>query len=239
MALDVLPPPGLMTRILIVDEDAGVSTGLRDHLQDHGFWVEVDLKPQVADRWRAGFLSGYAIIILDVMRSSMDGFELLRQIRDHSAVPVFVLTTRGEEFDCIRGLELGADEYVVKPCSPPEVLARVRALLRRLQPTAPQADVLTAGELTTWSAQRYVEWLGEVLSLTNTEYRLLEVLWRNAGRPVSKSDLSLQVLARPSAGVDRSINVHVSTIRRKLGRLTSGRPLIQVVNFNGYVLIKK
>lgn len=230
-------PARLMPRVLIVDEDVDTTSRLQYHLQEQGYWV--DIEPAGARRMRAELFGGYAILIMEVMLSYMDGFELLRQVRDHSAVPVLVLTARGEEGDRIAGLELGADDYVLKPCSPREVAARVRALMRRSYPSSAQGgpEVLKFGRLTMWPAQRRVEWLGVALKLTRAEYCLLEVLLRNTGRPVSKADLSLTALGRSLGRTSRSIDVHVSRIRRKLGDVSDERPLIQAVHLNGYQLL--
>lgn len=231
-------PKRSMPRILIVDEDAEATARLQYHLQEQGFWV--DIEPAGARRMRAELFGGYAMLIMEVRLSYLDGFDLLRQVRDHSAVPVLVLTTREEEGDRIAGLELGADDYVVKPCSPREVAARVRALLRRSYPSSAQGgpDVLKSGRLTMSPAQRRVEWLGVALKLTRAQYSLLEMLLRNAGRPVSKADLALHALGQPPGRSSRSIDVHMSSIRHKLGDLSDG-PLIQAVHFNGYQLLQE
>lgn len=232
-------PARLMPRVLIVDEDVDNTARLQYHLQEQGYWV--DIEPVGAGRMRAELFGGYAILIMDVMLSYMDGFELLRQVRDHSAVPVLVLTARGEEGDRIAGLELGADDYVLKPCSPREIAARVRALLRRSHPSSVHGgpEMLKSGRLTMWPAQRRVEWLGVALKLTPAEYCLLEMLLRNTGRPVSKVDLALRTLGRSPGRTSRSVDMHVSRIRRKLGDVSDERPLIQAVHFNGYQLLEE
>jgi two-component system, OmpR family, response regulator len=232
-------PTRLMPRVLIVDEDVDTAARLQYHLQEQGYWV--DIEPAGGHRMRAELFGGYAILIMEVMLSYMDGFDLLRQVRDHSAVPVLVLTAQEEESDRIAGLELGADDYVVKPCSPREVAARVRALLRRSNPSSAQGgpEVLRSGRLTMWPAQRRVEWLGVALRLTRAEYSLLEMLLRNAGRPVSKTDLALRALGQSPGRTSRRIDVHVSRIRRKLGDLSDERPLIQAVHLNGYQLLEE
>jgi two-component system OmpR family response regulator len=237
MTIAECQPKRSMPRVLIVDEDADATAGLQYYLQEQGFWV--DIEPAGARRMRAELFGGYAILVMEVGLSYMDGFELLRQVRDHSAVPVLVLTARGEESDRIAGLELGADDYVVKPCSRREVAARVRALLRRSYPTSAQGgpEVLQSGRLTMWPAQRRIEWLGAALKVTHAEYCLLEMLLRNTGRPVSKADLTLHALGQSPGRTSRSVDVHISNIRRKLGDLSDERPLIRAVHLNGYQLI--
>ena len=228
-----------MPRVLIVDEDVDTTPRLQYHLQEQGYWV--DIEPAGGHRMRAELFGGYAILIMDVMLSYMDGFDLLRQVRDHSAVPVLVLTAQEEESDRIAGLDLGADDYVVKPCSPREVAARVRALLRRSYPSSVpgEPEVLKSGRLTMWPERRRVEWLGVALKVTRVQYNLLEMLLRNAGRPVSRADLALHALGQLPGRTSRSIDVHVSSIRRKLGDLSDGRPLIQAVHFNGYQFLEE
>lgn len=228
-----------MSRVLIVDEDLAAAASLQYHLQEHGFWA--DIEPAGALRMRAELFGGYAILIMEVMLSYMDGFDLLRQVRDHSGVPVLVLSARGTESDRVAGLELGADDYLVKPSSPREVLARVRALLRRSHPAPGQGgqpEVLKSGRLTLWPTQRRAEWLGAALKVTDAEFDLLEMLLRHAGHAVGKAELS-HALGHPPARTDRSVDVHMSRIRRKLAALADGRPLIRAVHFNGYQLLEE
>jgi len=144
--------------------------------------------------------------------------------------------------DRIVGLELGADDYVPKPCTPRELVARIRAILRRTQSPTPAslpASVLTVGSLVMWPEKRSAEWNGEPLELTSTEFNLLEVLVRNAGRVVSKHELSEQSLGRPLARYDRGIDVHLSSIRHKLGSGGAGRSPIQTVRGVGYQYVRE
>jgi DNA-binding response OmpR family regulator len=152
-----------------------------------------------------------------------------------------MLTGRGDDADRILGLELGADDYVTKPCTPRELTARVRAILRRTQGAHGDGPgiTLTVGKLTMLPEQRRATWDGAALDLTSTEFNLLEVLARNAGRPVSKNDLSEQGLGRPLARFDRNIDVHLSSLRHKLGTLSDGRSCLQTVYRLGYQLIRE
>jgi len=186
-------------------------------------------------------LSGkYALVVLDVMMPGVSGTEALRRIRAASSVPVLMLTAKGDDMDRIVGLELGADDYVPKPCLPRELAARLRAILRRTQAAdAPAGLPLVVGALSVLPEQRRIEWSGVPVELTSTEFNLIEILARNAGRPVSKSDLSEQALGRPLARFDRSIDVHLSSIRHKLGNLADGRSCIQTVYRQGYQLIRE
>jgi DNA-binding response OmpR family regulator len=171
----------------------------------------------------------------------MNGIETLRRIRAASRIPVLMLTGRGDDADRILGLELGADDYVTKPCTPRELTARVRAILRRTQGAGSEGPgiTLTVGKLTMLPEQRRATWDGNALDLTSTEFNLLEVLARNAGRPVSKNDLSEQGLGRPLARFDRNIDVHLSSLRHKLGTLSDGRSCLQTVYRLGYQLIRE
>ncbi len=228
-----------MSKILLVDDDVELVGMLREYLEQEGFDVTVahDGEQGVAEVLN----NQYALAVLDVMMPRMNGVEALREIRTKSHLPVIMLTARGDDLDRILGLELGADDYVPKPCTPRELVARIRAILRRSESTetAQQITVIESGALRLWPQQRRVEWDGKLVELTSTEFNLLEVLARNAGRPVSKSDISQQGLGRPLARFDRSIDVHLSSIRHKLGNLADGRSCIQTVYRLGYQLIKE
>jgi len=228
-----------MSKILLVDDDVELVGMLREYLEQEGFDVTVahDGEQGVAEVLN----DQYALAVLDVMMPRMNGVEALREIRTKSHLPVIMLTARGDDLDRILGLELGADDYVLKPCTPRELVARIRAILRRSESTetAQQITVIESGALRLWPQQRRVEWDGKLVELTSTEFNLLEVLARNAGRPVSKSDISQQGLGRPLARFDRSIDVHLSSIRHKLGNLADGRSCIQTVYRLGYQLIKE
>ncbi len=229
-----------MIRILLIDDDTGLVSLLSEYLTQDGFSVTT---ANDGGRGEIEALSGrYAIVVLDVMMPRLNGLDVLRRIRSQSTLPVLMLTARGDDSDRITGLELGADDYVTKPCTPRELVARLRAILRRTTPGAApgrSADPLTCGALTMWPEQRRAVWLGEPLELTSTEFNLLELLLRNAGRPVTKADLSEQALGRPIARHDRSVDVHVSSVRRKLGSLADGRSRIQAVHRQGYQLLKE
>ena len=224
--------------VLLIDDDQELLELLRDYLEQDGFRV------QVANDGASGLalaLQGEAeIVILDVMMPGMSGIQTLAAIRAESVLPVLMLTARGDDVDRIVGLELGADDYVAKPCTPRELAARIRAILKRsgALATSVQAEqALRVGELVLWPAQRVAEQAGQTLALTSTEYNLFEVLMRNAGHVVSKAELSQQALGRPLARFDRSIDVHMSSIRNKLGKLPDGSSLIQTVIRQGYQLV--
>ncbi|MBK8385686.1 MAG: response regulator transcription factor [Accumulibacter sp.] len=223
-------------RILLVDDDVELVELLRDYLEREGFAVTA-AHDGIAGAALA--LSGeHELVVLDVMMPGIDGIATLGLIRAGSSLPVIMLTARGDDLDRIAGLELGADDYVPKPCSPRELAARIRAILKRSSgQVAAMPSVIVSGSLTVWSAQRRAERDGKALELTSTEFNLVEVLARNAGRPVSKAELSEEALGRALTRFDRSIDVHMSSIRQKLGNLADGRSCIQTVIRKGYQLV--
>jgi DNA-binding response OmpR family regulator len=229
-----------MNQVLLIDDDTELVGMFSEYLEQEGFRVACAHDGETGAREA---LSGqYAIVILDVMMPRMNGIDSLRRIRAASRIPVLMLTGRGDDADRILGLELGADDYVTKPCTPRELTARVRAILRRTQgagSTDGPGITLTVGKLTMLPEQRRATWDGNALELTSTEFNLLEVLARNAGRPVSKNDLSEQGLGRPLARFDRNIDVHLSSLRHKLGTLSDGRSCLQTVYRLGYQLIRE
>jgi two-component system OmpR family response regulator/two-component system response regulator CpxR len=224
-------------RVLLVDDDVELAAMLREYLQQEGFDATA---VHDGETGVASALSGhYSIVVLDVMLPRLGGVEALRQIRKASGVPVLMLTAKGDDVDRIVGLELGADDYVSKPCTPRELVARLRAILRRMEGTAMPSGRLSAGPLVLWPEKRCAEWDGRPLELTGTEFNLLAVLARNAGRLVRKGELSEQGLGRPLTRFDRSIDMHVSSLRRKLGLLEDGRSCIQTVRGGGYQLVRE
>ena len=223
----------MTVQVLLADDDVELAGMLREYLEREGFAVTAVHDGEAAARLA---LSGaYQIVVLDVMMPKVDGIEALRQIRQTSRLPVVMLTARGDDVDRIVGLELGADDYVPKPCTPRELVARLRAILRRSQPGA-NGGPLEIGALKLWPEKRAAQWRGRELALTSIEFNVLEVLMRNAGRVVSKHEISEQALGRPLARFDRSIDVHLSAIRQKLGE---GARLIRTVRGLGYHLVKE
>jgi two-component system, OmpR family, response regulator len=227
----------MSAQVLLADDDVELGAMLKEYLAREGFGVTVVHDGEAAAREA---LSGaHQIVVLDVMMPKLDGVEALRRIRQSSLplnrIPVVMLTARGDDVDRILGLELGADDYVPKPCTPRELVARLRAILRRLQP-APGSGPLEVGTIVLWPEKRRAESKGRELDLTSIEFNILEVLMRNAGRLVSKSEISEQALGRPLARFDRSIDVHMSSIRQKLG---DAAKLIRTVRGLGYHLVKE
>nr|WP_028791926.1 response regulator transcription factor [Thauera linaloolentis] len=221
-------------RLLLVDDDAGLCEMLGTYLQAEGFAATA-----VGDG-RAGVaaaLSGhYDAVILDIMMPSLNGLDALREIRRHSDIPVIMLTARGDNLDRVVGLEMGADDYVPKPYDPRELVARVRAVLRR-QPVirnAARPQQYAVRGLVLTPGTRKVLWRGVQVDLTASEFNVLEALLRAGGAVVSKDDLSLQALGRRREPYDRSLDVHISNIRQKLQGSDGAAFGIETVRGVGY-----
>jgi DNA-binding response OmpR family regulator len=223
-----------VTQLLLIDDDAELCTMLAEYLAPEGFAV-MSLHDGESGAHTA--LSGaFDVVVLDVMMPRLNGIDALRRIRAASSVPVLMLTAKGDDVDRIIGLELGADDYLPKPFNPRELVARLRAILRR-GITASDHALVHAGTLLIRPAERIAEWRGQALDLTSTEFNLLEVLARHAGHVVSKVDLAEQAMGRKLTRFDRSIDMHMSKLRNKLGMLDDGRSPIQTVRGVGYQLI--
>jgi two-component system, OmpR family, response regulator len=245
-----------MQRVLIVDDDTELSAMLCEYLTRENFAVEAS-DDGFSGACRA--LSGdFDIAVLDVAMPTRSGLDTLREIRASSALPVLMLTARGDDIDKVVGLELGADDYVPKPCTPRELMARLRAILRRTgagesghamevpaaiapvngaeAPAERASESLVAGGVVLWPRSRRVQWQNQPLALSSTQFSILEVLVREAGSAVSKQDISRRALARPLGRFDRSIDVHISILRQKLGGPQGGDVLIKTVRGIGYQL---
>jgi len=222
-------------KILLADDDEELCQLLRDFLTREGFSVDVAHDGDTA--LRCALDGRYDALVLDVMLPQRSGLDLLRDLRRDSALPVLMLTALGEDIDRILGLELGADDYVPKPCNPREIAARLRAILRRTRGEAETAAAtdLDVGPVALRAASRSVSLRGEPVTLTGTEFNILALLMREAGRVVSKETLSQDVLGRPLGPFDRSIDVHISKLRRKLGAAADGKSLIGTVHRGGYL----
>jgi two-component system, OmpR family, response regulator len=219
-------------KVLLADDDVALSTTLSDYLSRDGF--SVTTVHDGASATKLALSGEYQLAVLDVMMPELHGIELLQRIRESSSLPIIILTSRGGDADRILGLEVGADDYVAKPCMPRELAARIRAIIRRVHRAEHHPAVSVSG-LAMWAERRQVELHGQPLALTSSQFNVLEVLLRNAGRTVSKQDICEQALGRPYTRFDRSIDVHVSRLRAKLG--AHGR-LIHTVSKRGYQLEK-
>lgn len=225
-------------KILLIDDDVELVEMVRDYLTQEGF--EVTMVHDGESGVREALSGRHAIAVLDVMMPGINGIEVLRRIRSESSMPILMLTARGDDTDRILGLELGADDYVPKPCTARELTARIRAILKRAGTKGEvSARAIKVGELVVWPEKRKVEKAGKPVELTSTEFGLLEVLVRNAGQVVSKEELSEQALGRPLMRFDRSVDMHMCNIRQKLGEASDGRSCIQTVIRKGYMLIRE
>jgi two-component system, OmpR family, response regulator len=222
-------------KILLVDDDLELGTMLSEYLGGEGFATTHVLTGKSGVQHS---LSGnYAAVVLDIMLPDLNGSEVLRQIRHASQIPVIMLTAKGDNIDRVIGLEMGADDYVPKPCYPRELVARLRAVLRRVEPARTGRDnSLRLAGLTLSPATRQCHWQASPLELTATEFNLLELLLRSPERVVSKDELSLHGLGRPREPYDRSVDVHICNIRQKLQALAGEAIGIETVRSIGYRL---
>lgn len=224
-------------QLLIVDDDVELCELLAGWLSQEGFDVsachETAKVPAILDTALPD------ILILDVMLPDGNGLTLLKTVRERfPALPVLMLSARGEPLDRILGLELGADDYLAKPCDPRELTARLRAILRRRQPPQETANIVSCGDLML-SVSRGVAHIGErEVTLTLTESRLLETLLHQPGEPVSKDRLSQIALGRKLAMYDRSLDMHISNLRKKLGAHADDRARIVSLRGRGYVYMQ-
>jgi DNA-binding response OmpR family regulator len=222
-------------RLLIVDDDHALCSMLAEYLGLEGFVTETaGTGPLALDRLGRGAVD---LVVLDVMLPELSGFEVLRRVRATSRVPVIMLTARGEEVDRIVGLEMGADDYLPKPFSPRELIARIRAVLRRISGDGQQAANSTVmwGPLRLDLRARRADVNEQDLELTAAELRILELLVRADTKTVTRDDLMTQALGRRLLPTDRSLDTHVSNLRRKLTKVTD-RVTVQSVRGAGYAL---
>ncbi|MCJ2181921.1 response regulator transcription factor [Novosphingobium sp. 1949] len=225
-------------RILLIDDDVDLAALLGEYLESEGF--RVDSVHTGAEGIARALEDVHDVVVLDIMLPGISGIEVLRQLREESDVPVLMLTARGDEIDRVIGLELGADDYVSKPCYPRELVARLRAILRRqVQPSGgapPSPRVVSVGALEIQVPERRALWGGRPIELTPSEFNILVLLAR-AGEAVStKDELSLRGLGRARQSYDRSVDVHVSNLRLKLEASTAGVAGIETVRGVGYRL---
>ncbi|MFA6954361.1 MAG: response regulator transcription factor [Thermoanaerobaculia bacterium] len=223
----------MATRVLIIDDDERLNALLTEYLGRHGFVVTAAVRP--SEGLRALRSEQPDIVILDVMLPEMDGFALCRKIRESSAVPIVMLTARGEVTDRIVGLEMGADDYLPKPFEPRELVARVQAVLRRGRPE--ETDVARFGALEMNTAARSAKLAGRELDLTSAEFELLALLVRNRGRVLSRERIMDETRGVDWAAYDRSIDVLVSRLRQKLGDDPKRPSMIRTIRGTGYTFI--
>lgn len=202
-------------RILVIEDDAELCGLMVDYFMQHGFQIEAVHDGRTG---LARALEGdHSLIVLDVMLPVLDGFEVLRQLRKRRATPVIMLTARTAQPDRITGLNAGADDYLPKPFGPEELLARIRAVLRRAGHTdASEAQTVEIGGLALNPQTREVRYGGQAMEITSIEFDILELLVRSAGRTVTRDELSVVLHQRPATPYERSLDVHISHLRKKL-----------------------
>lgn len=230
-----------MKKLLVVDDDIKLCAMLSEYLTPEGFAVETVHDGLEGISKACG--RDYDLIVLDVMLPGENGIEVLRQIRTRKDTPVIMLTARGDDVDRIIGLELGADDYLPKPFNARELMARIRTVLRRAKPDREEpvamlsSKRLVVGDVEMDLGTRNVICSGRSVALTSVEFNLLEYLLRNAGELVSREDLCLKILGRRLAFNDRSIDGHVSKLRKKLGHEVSGNERIKAIRSVGYLYV--
>ncbi|CAM4494671.1 MAG: Transcriptional regulatory protein CpxR [Legionella sp.] len=219
--------------ILVIDDDTELTDLLAQYLEPEGYHAicahdgESGVKKALNQPFDA--------IILDVMLPKLNGFEVLKLIREHLETPVLMLTARGDDIDRIVGLEIGADDYLPKPCNPRELVARLRAILRRTQKIPTSKPIIEHHNIVVDCSKRHVTMAGHYLELTNAEFNILEMLIKSPGQAFSKEELTEYALGRKYTAYDRSIDVHISNLRNKLGDNPEGEPIVKTVRGFGYL----
>jgi|ERR1700722_14579266 DNA-binding response OmpR family regulator len=216
-------------KFLVVDDDAEVRGTLRELFEESGYAAEFE--PDGDRGLRRTQTESYDLLILDVMLPGLDGFEVLRRVRDQSQIPVLILSAKADRLDRVTGLRAGADDYLAKPFHGDELLARIQAILRRTGTIQPTPEAIQIGELRLLPASKDVYFHGKRLDLTVMEVEILECLMGSFGKVVSRDRLSLRLYNRLAAPFERNIDTHVSRIRRKMG---DGRGMILSVRGTGY-----
>ena len=220
--------------LLIVDDDTELTDLLVQYLTPEGFTVVCVHDGESAVK--KALNQPFDAIVLDVMLPKLNGFEVLKAIREHIEIPVLMLTARGDDIDRIVGLEIGADDYLAKPCNPRELVARLRAILRRVQKIPVHRPLIEFHHIVVDCAKRIATYHGNVLELTNAEFNILEMMIKSPGQAFSKEELTEYALGRKYTAYDRSIDVHISNLRNKLGDNPEGEPLVRTVRGFGYML---
>ena len=226
-----------MKNILVIDDDRELCELLVEFLEPEGFSVETVNRPH--DGLQRALSGDHCLVVLDVMLPGMTGFELLRHLRISSQVPVMMLTARGEDVDRIVGLEMGADDYLPKPFNPRELVARIQAIQRRIQPkeqhTTDSPLRIEIDDIILDIGARNVKQNNKNIKLTAAEFSLLHELFKKAGQVMTREELTEKVLNRPLEIFDRSIDVHVSSLRKKLGHTVEKRERIKTIRSIGYL----
>jgi two-component system, OmpR family, response regulator CpxR len=222
-------------QLLLVDDDVALGELVSEFAAYEDYAVATANTGELGLRMIAR--KAFALVILDVMLPGIDGFEVLERLRHFSDVPVLMLTTRGAASDRIRGLKMGADDYLPKPFEPDELLARVKSILRRIQPSTNGLSFVSIGDIELDERFRRVTCGGIAVELTGAEFSLLQLLISHPGTTLARQELIPRVLSRQESGIDRGIDSLVSNLRRKLGPLPDGSERIRSVRSVGYVYV--
>lgn len=225
-----------MNKILIIDDDEELCELVSEYLTVEGFTIETVNDGESG--LKMALTGDYDMAILDVMLPKMNGFDVLRNLRLESKLPVIMLTARGDDMERIVGLEIGADDYLPKPFNPRELAARLRAILRRTETILDDSDSsekLDIDGIQISAASRVATCDGQELNLTSVEFELLSELLREAGKIVRKEDLSERVLERKLSPFDRSLDMHISNLRKKIGPRSDGSDRIKTIRSVGYI----
>lgn len=223
-----------MQKILLADDDQSFCGLLTEYLGRQGYAVDAVHDGLAAIK--SASQGDYDAMILDVMMPRADGFRVLGELHASRRLPILMLTARGEDVDKIVGLEMGADDYLAKPCNPRELAARLKAILRRTQPAPAGRETIACGDVELAPAARAVKLRGQPVDLTGAEFDVLRALVEDAGRVLSKDELARRALRRPLGLFDRSIDMHVSRLRSKLGD-NGGGVRIKTVRNRGYLYV--
>lgn len=227
-----------MPHILLIDDDTELTSLLSEVLSFEGFTVS---EANDGEAGLAALSEEVDLILLDVMMPKLNGMETLKRLREDWDTPVLMLTAKGEEIDRVIGLELGADDYLPKPFSDRELLARIRAILRRAQPVAPTkvCDYVQYQDFKVYPGKLEAYCNEQLLELTTTEFALLNHFVQHPGETLTKEELSMDVLGKRLAAFDRAIDMHVSNLRKKLPERSDGKPRIKTLRGRGYLLVEE
>jgi two-component system phosphate regulon response regulator OmpR len=231
----------MTARLLLIDDDARLTAMIGDYLRGNGYAVDT-AGSLAAGRERLKAVGGYDALVLDLMLPDGDGLDLTREVRADprlKRLPLLMLTARGEPLDRVVGLELGADDYLPKPFEPRELLARVKALLRRAEPEAASDDVMRFGRLEIDLGARQARIDGKAADLTSHQFDLLVVLAQSAGRVLSRDQIMDALKGHPMEAFDRSIDVHISRIRACIEEDPKNPKRVLTVRGSGYVFARK
>ncbi len=231
-----------MAKILLVDDDIELTALLKDILSLEGYDV-IEANNGIEGIAKIESITEELdIILLDIMMPKMNGMDMLRKLRETNETPVLMLTAKGEEIDRVIGLELGADDYLPKPFSDRELLARIRAILRRTQTNKTKdtpSNNIRYQDIEIFIGKQEAYSHGQLLDLTGTEFGLLVQFIQKHGEIISKDELSLEVLGKRLAPFDRAIDMHVSNLRKKLPLLAEGKPRIKTLRGRGYLFAEE